>query len=213
MKRLAFIVLAVLAAGASSAGSREKLVVPPYPAQAAWKKITDKGDAQQHLREWIPYDQSEADTHDILTEQVFYAAKESAPALLVDSILNSATQACQRVRVNGPTRQTENGYRVAYAQIYCAHQKGTSLDVDILLKAISGSDAMYVVQREFRRPMEADGMPGVMAFSQERMPEMKARMMSAEIANKYLADAVQLCPPDQARCPANPGPDLSERFR
>src|SRR5437867_12547053 len=112
MKRLTLIVLAVLTAAAASAATREQLVVLPYPAQAAWKKITDKGDAQQHLREWIPHDQSEADIHDILTEQVFYAAKGSAPALLVDSILNSATQACQRVRVNGPTRQTENGYRV-----------------------------------------------------------------------------------------------------
>ena len=207
MKRLVVAVIAVFVASTALAASGEKLVVPAYPAQVAWKKITDKGDAQQHLREWIPSDQSEADIHDILTEQVFYAAKGSAPALLVDSVLNSATQACQRVRVNGPTRQTENGYRVAYAQIYCAHQKGTPLDVDILLKAISGRDAMYVVQREFRRPMEAGGMPGVMAFSQERMPDMKARMAAIDIADKFLATAVQLCPPDEPRCPANPTPD------
>ena len=37
---------------------------------------------------------------------------------------------------------------------------GAAKDVDILVKAISGHDALYVVQREFRRPAQPGATPG-----------------------------------------------------
>lgn len=194
LKRFGLVLLCLFAAGAF-AGSGEKLTVPPYPGKPAWKNITDKGNAQQHLREWIPSNQTEATIRDILTEQIFYAARGADPAAFVRNFLIGAARACDRVRVNGPTRQTQNGYAVAYAQVYCVHQRGTPFDVDIFLKAIGGKDALYVVQREFRRPMQPGAAPGVVAFPKDQMAQMKARLAAQAAADKFLASAVQLCPP------------------
>jgi hypothetical protein len=94
----------------------------------------------------------------------------------------------------GPTHQTENGYPVAYAQIYCGHQKGTTIDVDIFLKAMGGHDGMYVVQREFHRPVDSGGAPGVISFAKGQDAQMKAFMGARSAANDYLVKQVKLIP-------------------
>ena len=209
MKHIALIAACTfLASAVALAASGEKLIVPPYPGDPAWKNITNKGNAEQQLLEWIPASQSEADIHDILTEQIFFAAKGADPATFVTNFLNGAAQACDHVRVNGPKRNSENGYPVAYAQVYCAHQKGTSLDVDIFLKAIAGRDALYVVQREFRHPMQPGAVPGVIDVPKGQEAAMNARLALQVAADRFLTAGVQLCPPPGkgAACPAKPKP-------
>jgi hypothetical protein len=184
------IAIALVLALISTSAFAETLVVPPYPANPAWKKITDKANADQKLLEWIPANQSENAINDILTEQVFFRLKNVNPALLIGNIFKNTAQACDRVRTNGPAHQTENGYPVAYAQIYCGHQKGTTIDVDIFLKAMGGHDGMYVVQREFHRPVDSGGVPGVISFAKGQ--DVKAFMDARAAANDYLASKVKL---------------------
>lgn len=170
----------------------ETLVVPPYPAKLAWKNITDKGNERAKIVEWIPADQSENNIRDILTEQVFYTIKNGDPAAMVASIATGAQAACDYLRANGPKRGTENGYPVAYGQIYCSHQKGTAFDVDIFIKAIGGHDALYVVQREFHRPTQENGVAGVVVLQKGEDP---AAFLAAQVtADKYLVSAVKLSP-------------------
>jgi hypothetical protein len=195
MKRILVAVLALLGFGAmaSVAQAAETLMVAPYPANPPWKNITDKANDEQKLLEWIPADQNENAINDILTEQVFYKLKNADPAMLIGSIFKSSAQACDRIRVNGPIRQTESGYPVAYAQIYCGHQKGTTIDVDIFIKAIGGHDAMYVVQREFHRPVAPGGVPGVISFAKNQGAQMRAFMAARTVANDYLVSKTKLC--------------------
>ncbi|HEX3943701.1 MAG TPA: hypothetical protein VHW69_06415 [Rhizomicrobium sp.] len=188
------IAVALVLALVSTSAFAETLVVPPYPANPAWKNITDKANADQKLMEWIPANQSENAIDDILTEQVFFRLKNVDPSLLIGNIFKSSMQACDRIRTNGPTRQMENGYPVAYAQVYCGHQKGTTIDVDIFMKAMSGHDGMYVVQREFHRPADSGGVPGVVSFGKNGDAQMKAFMAAHSAANDYLASKVRLCP-------------------
>jgi hypothetical protein len=186
------IAIALMLAFASTSAMSETLVVPPYPANPAWKNITDKANADQKLMEWIPANQGENAIDDILTEQVFYQMKNTDPAKLINNIFQQSAQACDRVRVNGPTRQTENGYPVAYGQVYCGHQKGTAIDVDIFLKAIGGHNALYVVQREFHRPMDAGSVPGVISFA--KGANVRGFMDARAAADGYLANSVKLLP-------------------
>jgi hypothetical protein len=178
----------------ANAKGTEVLSVPSYPSEPHWKEITNKKNASMELVEWIPADQTEDAIRDILTKQIFYNLKGEAPSAFVSRILNGVGKSCKRVRVNGPKTQIENGYAVAYAQAYCVNQKGAAQDVDIFIKAIRGEAALYVVQREFRRPTQAAATPGITTFSEDQLEQMKARMAAINVANKFLVEDVQLCP-------------------
>lgn len=191
MKSIAAIATACLWLFATSAFA-ETLVVPPYPAKPAWKNITDKGNAQGHVREWIPADQTESNILDILTEQKFYTVKNGDPAAMITNIATGAQSACDHLRVNGPKRGSESGYPIAYGQVYCSHQKGTPFDVTIFIKAIGGHDGLYVVQREFHRPAQENGVAGVVVLPKGEDP---GAFLAAQVAaDKYLVSQVKLNP-------------------
>jgi len=179
----------------------EVLSVPPYPSEPRWKEITNKKNSSMELVEWIPADQTENAIRDILTKQVFYKLKDDNPSAFVNGILKGVGKACEHARINGPTAQIESGYAVAYAQAYCANQKGAAKDVDIFIKAIRGKVALYVVQREFRRPAQPDNRtPGVTHFSKDQVEEMRSRIVAYNVANKFLVEDVQLCSPADSAC-------------
>lgn len=184
---------AALCVCASAETTDETLLVPPFPAATPWKNITDKSNALMLIREWIPADQTEADIKDILTEQHFFKGKPITPGDFLKGMFGQVSGACASLRVNGPFEHVENGFAIAYAQIYCSRQKGTDKDVDIFLKAIAGTKAFYVVQYEIRRPGDKNRVPGVTQFSGDQLEQVKALMARQAGANTYLSDQVKLC--------------------
>ena len=82
-----------------------------------------------HMIEWIPSDQDASNVRDILTAQVLYAQRGMEPSLFLRGTMVLTAKACERVKVNGPKEQAEDGYQVAYAQLYCVRQKGVGRDV------------------------------------------------------------------------------------
>jgi hypothetical protein len=190
MKTLIFAAALLIAPMAQAA---EHLVVAPYPG-GPWKIITDKSNAVQTLKEWIPADQNENAIKDILTEEIFRNLKGNDPSLFLSDWLGRVGKACAHVRVNGPKPAKENGYPVAYAQAYCSNQIGANLDVDIFAKAIWGHDGLYIVQREFHRPAVPGGVPGVAEFSKDQMGEMTARLKAQTTANDFLVKQVAVKP-------------------
>jgi hypothetical protein len=194
MRTLGWIAgLLLLAGGAAQAA--ETLIVPPYPAAAPWKKITDKHDTPGLVWiEWIPADQTEADIHDILTEQIFAVQKGRDPSDFVHTLFGQLKGACRAVSVNGPTPQTESGFAVAYGQVYCVG--AGDKDADIFIKAIAGHDALYVVQREFRRPAEPGAIPGMRKFPKGAKDDALAALHAQEEADQFLLKQVKLCAGD-----------------
>jgi hypothetical protein len=190
----------------------ETLLVPSYPGNPPWKQVTSVSNDQGQLVEWIPSDQNIDDVRDILTRQVFFKLKGRSPATFLGEFLKRMGGACERARTNGPKEGNENGYAVAYAQAYCTNQKGVGKDADIFIKAIAGNDALYIVQREFRRPARPGATPGITTFTPDQMGEMQARVKAQSDANRFLVDKVRLCPAsmDIGRC-ADSGPSGSKR--
>lgn len=185
---------------AADAPSGETLIVPPYPGAAPWKKITDQHNERMTWIEWIPADQSESNITDILTQQNLYGAKRPSPSVFMILWFQNLKTACAGLRINGPVERVENGIAVAYGQAYCSNQKGADKDVDIFLKVIEGKGALYVVQREFRRPTE-HGVPGVRKFSgDDPLAASNAVIAAQATANEYLGQ-VHLCPSADP-CPA-----------
>lgn len=201
------IVAAVFAAVAVCANAEttdETLLVPPYPAATPWKIITDKSNALMLMREWIPADQTEADIKDILTEQHLFKGRMT-PVEFVKSMFQRVRMQCESLRANGPVERIDNGFTVAYAQLYCSHQKGTDKDVDIFLKAIAGTKAFYVVQYEIRRPADKNRVGGVIEFSGDQLEAVKAMLQRQGNANKYLSEQVKLCASIDAKGACAPG--------
>ncbi len=192
MKIIAMITALLLTSGVAQAA--ETLSVSPYPATALWKKITDRHDGQLTWIEWIPADQAVDDIHDILTEQILPTQKGTRAADFMTGFFKRIYAACTGLSVNGPNNRTEDGYDVAYGQAYCVGQKGAGKDVDIFLKVISGHDALYVVQREFRRPAVPGAVAGKRGFSgPDAKQEAEASLAAQQVANDFLVSQVKLC--------------------
>jgi hypothetical protein len=99
---------------------------------------------------------------------------------------------CANLRINGPKAGVENGFRVAYGQIYCVDHRQAHEDAEIFVKAFGG-DALHLVQREFRRPHDPTRkVAGVMEFKDA--DQAKAVLEGQRVANEYLV-AIRLCAP------------------
>lgn len=195
--RIGLLVLGLLIAGPAAA---ERLVLEPYPGPPAWKQVTYKVSGLQFLRELIPEGQRIEAYRDILTAQSFPQQRGASPSDYLRNVFAGAARACENVRVNGPTERREGGYAVAYAQVYCSRQTGTAFGVNMLFKAIAGSDALYVVQREFRVPPSA--VAGVQSADKAHAAALIAQMRAQSAADAYLVKSVYLCgaASTEARC-------------
>jgi hypothetical protein len=176
---------------ATAASAKEHLAMAPYPASPAWVTATDVGKGDRHLREQIPAGQDIDAYRDILVDEAFPEARTEMPSDFLTAKFAQVSAACEGVRVNGPKAVMEDGYPVAYAQIYCSRQKGQSFGVNLFFKVIQGSAALYSIHREFRVPPSA--VAGVQSFSKDQMAEMQALMTGQSVANRYLVEGVQLC--------------------
>jgi hypothetical protein len=174
------------------AGKTEFLKVEPYPATPAWKKITDKGNADGSIMEWIPADQNESDIKDIMTVQVFYNLKDNDPDHFLNGMLGLLTKTCAQVRHSGKSHADQEP-PYSYMQVFCSFPNGKHEEVDMFLKAIEGKDGFYLVQREFHYPKE-EGPAGVNSFSKDQVSVMVGRLNQMSTTSKYLDDQVYLCP-------------------
>ncbi|HEY4076112.1 MAG TPA: hypothetical protein VGM26_04190 [Rhizomicrobium sp.] len=200
MKKISWIAAALFGWSVSAgAEPSDRLVAPPYPAQPAWKQIKDLHNAFMGAAEWIPSDQDEKDIRDTLSIQ--HISLKMPASLFVSSRFEGLSQACGSLRINGPIRQMENGYDTAYGQAYCVNEKGTGRDIDLFLKTITGKDALYTIQRQFRRPTEPGEQPGVRHFGLGQEELAKTALDAQKTANDYLQQ-VRLCPADKTDCPA-----------
>jgi hypothetical protein len=188
MRKVLAAIVASVSMGCATAAAAEELVLRPYPGPPAWKLVTNKVAGLQFLRELIPADQRIEAYRDILSAQSFPQNRGVDPSVYLRNVFAAAGQACDGLRLNGPTARREGGRAVAYGQIYCGRQKGQASGAIMLFKAISGADSLYVVQREFRVPPSAT--PGVVSGS---AAEMAAHAKAAAAADAYLLNSVYLC--------------------
>jgi len=95
------------------------------------------------------------------------------------------------MRVNGPKEAVEDGYAVAYMQIYCGEWQRSGHGLNIFAKAIRGDEAAYLIRREVGAPKSSVG--GVVSFSEKEMEQLKAMMEAQGEANAHLVEGVYIC--------------------
>jgi hypothetical protein len=145
----------------------ERFIMAPYPAAAPWKQVSDRHRRGGSIAVWVPADQDLEHARDLLTKQMILGRNKVEASELASELAKGLAERCQDAHIEGPSRGTEDGNDVAYAEVSC------SLQQLVLLKVIRGHEALYAAQREFRREPDAAAL---------------------REANSYLAEQVYLCP-------------------
>ena len=202
MQSILAVPAALLSVGASTEKLPEHLVLEPYPDAQVWKEVTHDTVGAKFLIERVPSDQSADHYKDILVAMALPEKRGADPSVALRGIIQLAGGKCDAVRANGPKAQIEGGFNVAYGQVYCGRQRGTSFGLKIFYKIIQGNDAQYVVLRE--RHVAPSTVGGIQSFSKDQMNAVIEGMKSDALANTYLIKSVYLCGSSSAddRCKA-----------
>jgi hypothetical protein len=203
---LTFTVGLVIAGQASAQPARERLVVGKVPAETPWKTITNASSGDHWLWEQVPANETGDDHTDILVAQGFANLAGADPAVFLHGMVGLAQKDCNNVRVNGPVPRIEDGHHIAYEQIYCGRRNGQTHGLSMFYKVVSGTDALYVVEREITTP--GSNTAGAMAFNKNHAQEALALMRLSAAANQFLDNSVYLCDAQSTdpRCKAPPAP-------
>jgi hypothetical protein len=185
------LILLIFILTISVASAEEKLILEPYPADIPWQEVTNKPSGGQWLRQQIPSDQKIETYKDILAAAAFPLLKDVSPAAFLKQVFNDIGAICEGTRVNGPKEHLDGGYSLAYAQIYCGKAKGTDFGVNMFYKVIKGTDALYIIKRDFRVPPSQKG--GMISFPKDQEKQMMALFEAMSVADSYLTKSVYLC--------------------
>ena len=182
----------VLGSGATAA---ERLVLEPYPGPP-WHDVVNQTNGKVFVREQIPQGQSPDSPSDVLTAQSVPGYR-GVPAAFVSNAMTDLSRNCESFETVGPTPGEEQGRQVAYGRLYCGKQKGQPNGAHIFFKAILGSEALYVIDRDFRIP--ASEHPSAPALPEDQAVSF---LQAEGAARKYLTDKVYVCDPvfPEARC-------------
>lgn len=185
-----FGVFALLSA-AAAARADERLVLEPYPGPP-WREVVNRAQGLAFIREQMPANQTPDNFRDALTAQAVPGYRGD-PASFISTAFAQFSQQCDTVDTAGPTSVEEQGRPVAYGQFYCGRQKGQAYGVHIFFKAIQGTDALYVVDRDFRTPPSNQARAPV--FEKGREKDAIAFLEGEGTADRYLKEQVYLCDP------------------
>jgi hypothetical protein len=185
--------VAALLFASAAAKAEERLVLEPYPGAAPWRDVVNDVNGPRFIREQMPAGQTTQSFTDSLTAQSFPGQQSAAPTTMIGIIFNQFSQSCDMVATVGPKATQEGGREVAYGQLYCGRQKGETYGAHIFFKVIQGSDALYVVDRDFRTP--PSDHPGAPSFAKGQEKEALALLQAEAEASRYLTQKVYLCDP------------------
>ena len=183
---------------APAANAAERLVLEPYPGPP-WYDVINQTLGRSFVREQMPQGQTPENPRDILTAQSVPGYR-GTPSAFITKAFDDLSQNCETVSTFGPMTSEDQGRPVAYGRLYCGRQKGQTYGAHIFFKAILGSEALYVVDRDFRTP-GADH-PGAPAFPAGQEDQAVAFLKAEGEATRYLNEKVFVCDPvfPEPRC-------------
>ena len=175
-------------AAAQPALAAERLVTEPYPG-GTWHEVANQSNGGAFIRVQMPEGQTPESAQDVLTAQAIPGYR-GQPADFITRAFTQLGQNCDAVETVGPTTVEEQGRQVAYGRLYCGRQKGHPYGAHVFFKAILGSEALYVVDRDFRTP--GSDKPGAPPLPDD---QAIAFLQAEGTATRYLTNKVYVCDP------------------
>ncbi len=125
-----------------------------------WGKRTEAADALGHHGDWLPEGQSLADWRDRITVQVVPELAGEPPPDFLDRMADLRAQTCAHMFATEVENTSLNGFAVGLRIIACTRDKRTGTGEVIVMRALTGARALYVIQRVFRvDPFSAQAFP------------------------------------------------------
>lgn len=157
---LAACLLAASAASAQSVGERLLMNAPQ-----GWGAVPVHRGENMIISRLFPPGEGEKQWSQAITVQA-YMGSDQSPRSFVEGIISYSRDSCEAAGPGPVTESQNNGYPAAAVTVTCT--KGPSgLGGFVLVQAIRGRDALYVVQRQWRGP----------AFGRDQSPSFPPNML------------------------------------
>jgi hypothetical protein len=138
--------------GQSSLDAENLLVSPPQDFKIGYQSSHDN----RLMTEWVPTAETVDDWTQMLTVQVFRGATVDAPSFL-GGVGKRYMDACPGTTAKGIYTGQVNGYVVSMLVLKCPSNPNTGKPETTAFRVIKGKDALYSVQRAWRRvPSDQD---------------------------------------------------------
>lgn len=160
------------------------------PETNKWIQITNKAEAGQYIREWVPEGSTGENTKWIVVEQKFVLGSAVSAERYIKGIFSLARNACSDILYNGPERMDANGHETYVGRFMCAQQKGKNYGTFTDQRVVAQGNEVYVVTSELRLP----GSPkaGILSFSKDQFNEMKPFIERQGLSAKFVR-SVKVC--------------------
>lgn len=192
MRRLA---LALLLTALSSAGSAqvpqpagERLVMNPPDN---WVPVSVQRGEKVNITRLFPPGQSDKQWSEMITMQI-YTNSEKSPRSFIEDVVRYSRDNCEAAGPSAVTEAPVNGYPMARVAVSCSKGRASGMGGYVLVQAMRGREALYVVQRHWRGP----------PFDKNNPPSFPPEMLS-EWGN--FLGSIGLCDTRDGRhpCPAH----------
>jgi hypothetical protein len=136
--------------------SGERLLMSP---PAGWKPVVMQRGEKVSITRLYPPNQDENNWSELVTVQI-YPSSEQSPRTFIDGAIHYSRESCEAAGASAVTERTANGYPMATVSITCTKGTKSGMGGFVLIQAIRGKDALYVVQRQWRgQPFERNQNP------------------------------------------------------
>lgn len=189
---MSVVVLAAILAGCATTPPANPITMIKVvlPETNKWTQITNKSDAGQYFREWVPEGSTGENTKWILVEQKFLLGSSVSAESFIKRIFSSARSACTDILYNGPEKMISEGHETYVGRFMCAQQKGKSYGTFTDQWVIAQGNEVYVVTSELRLPSSIKA--GMLSFPKDQFNEMKPFLERQEMSAK-LVRSVKVC--------------------
>ena len=153
MANLLLLGAAVLTSSARADTAGETLLqsVPPHFRVVGRDKTPFHGMVQM-----VPDDQTGAHWSELMTTEIFFAAKSTSPLAYRGELEREWQHACDQTTLDYAMEGMQNGYPVSLWVQSCRFQSAANKPNIALIKMITGRERAYVVQVNFRYVPDKD---------------------------------------------------------
>lgn len=189
---MSVVVLAAVLAGCAITPTANPItaIKVALPETSKWTQITNKSDAGQYIREWVPEGSTAENTKWIIVDQKFLLGSSVSAESFIKRIFSLARSACTDILYNGPERIISEGHETYVGRFMCAQQKGKSCGTFTDQRVIAQGNEVYVVTSELRLPSSIKS--GMLSFPKDQFNEMKPFLERQEASAK-LVRSVKVC--------------------
>ncbi|MBF0324761.1 hypothetical protein [Magnetospirillum moscoviense] len=134
----------------------ERLVMNP---PAGWAAVPVQKGEKMSITRLFPPGEDDKNWNELITVQV-YTAHDQSPRTFIDSVIQYSRDNCEAAGASAVTEVPTNGYPMAVVSVTCTKGRKSGMGGFVLVQAIRGREALYVVQRQWRGlPFAKDQTP------------------------------------------------------